>query len=251
MNLINTAIKFVEACSDDRREEGFSLVEMLVVITIIAVLSTTTIMYFLRTMKSRGTQAAGSVFEAAFSRARQEAGTTRVPHYLVFCNNMKEEQGELMIVREDPQDGNESFDFNVSKKKPEDPSNSKDDLIKNGEFSFTERVFFVMENSVLGDSPPFWIKFGADSSIIDSSSGDSPPKKDQSWRYLKTKSTEKYWKNSDLQIIKLHSMPQSTGNNACSGDVSNYNNLMNDFVLVDWEAITGKVSGLYYAKEKE
>lgn len=239
------------------RENGFTLVEILVVITIIAVVGTSLALYGITNLESKGARSAKLKFEAAFTRAQQEARTTRIPHYLVFCNNTEQGNGEMMIVREAVHDDCDGFSFKPSTRKSKDGCN--DSLVEDGEFSLSEDMYFVMDESPVLDpsSEQHWIKFGADSSIVDSSGltnkKENPAQVDRTWRYAESPTVNKVWGGSDLQIVQLLNLPDGVEKEQCPGTIEkqkgHLEGRMEDFVVVDWEAVTGKISRTYYADE--
>jgi prepilin-type N-terminal cleavage/methylation domain-containing protein len=80
----------------DRRRAGFTLVELLVVVSIIVIMATMSVYLIGGFFKGSSVKEGGRIVSAAFARARQQASTTRKVHFLVF--NMSD---SIMRLHED------------------------------------------------------------------------------------------------------------------------------------------------------
>jgi len=200
-------------------EGGFTLVEMLAVITIIVILATTSTLFFLQFTQSRGLRAAATEFESTFNQASRLASNTRQPHYLRFQRGSDQTKARLSIIRDvDPED---SDDPNVG---------SLDRMV-------SQQSLPPFAQLALGDHPdagpavnnnssgPWWVKFAGDGSMIDAS-GDNP-------------------------IDNNRSMNEIGASDPSSGNAHDFLifRKSGDRVYIDWEPVVGKIVGKVFGRK--
>jgi prepilin-type N-terminal cleavage/methylation domain-containing protein len=66
------------------RASGFTLIELLIVVAIIGIIVSMSVFMIGALFKGSSVKSGGRVVQAAFARARQQASTKRLNHYLVF-----------------------------------------------------------------------------------------------------------------------------------------------------------------------
>lgn len=210
------------------RRRGFTVIELLVVITIIIIVTAASGLYFTDIMQSRGMRESARLVEQAFDRARQQAANQYIPVYIIFHNDedLAGGTGVMFIVEEI--DGVEGPDFDLSSR-----SAGGDRLVETIEMP--DRIEFDLGGD---DSPPlfqgispYWIKFGQDGSIIGASAAPDNPtyalEEQNTWRDT-GEAPENPEEDADL-VLKRE-----------SGDV------ITERVFMDWDPLMGRIMKTYY-----
>jgi prepilin-type N-terminal cleavage/methylation domain-containing protein len=83
-----------------KREGGFTLIELMVVIIIIVIMTGITLAMMNVFMKDQGIRAAGNLVQNTLSLCRQLAAEKRVMHFVVFSNNDSEGCGVMKTYKD-------------------------------------------------------------------------------------------------------------------------------------------------------
>jgi len=106
------------------RRRGFTLFEMLVVITIIVILTGSSVALISNMFRGQGVRHASAQVRAAFANAKQFAANQRIMHFMVFINkqvNGADESGVIEIHKDADQNRTYNGDLTVGTSDP-DPS---------------------------------------------------------------------------------------------------------------------------------
>ena len=93
---------------DRSRRSGFTLMELLVVISIIVIVATMSLPFLAMLRKGTSLKHSAEIFEMELVKGRQEAINKRQQHYLLIFNASDDSQGYIELWRDD--DNDETWD---------------------------------------------------------------------------------------------------------------------------------------------
>lgn len=213
---------------DPSKHSGFTIVELLVVISIISILVTSSTVMVLQFIESRGLRENGRIFEMVFERARQLAQSEGDDHFVIIEDETENAPPRLIIVKDMNRDGR-PLEFS----REPSPQAGEDLLVDEYELSKHVRVHVGEEEgagplvSGTGGNDRYWIRFSPDGTI--NGAGIAPRSPRVAYRLNRT------WRES--------SQPPTVEN-------EQYDFLMSrasgEKLFFDWEPAVGKIVTTYY-----
>ncbi len=197
---------------------GFTLIEMLVVIAIIAILVSSTSVFFLEFTQSQGLRSAATEFESAFNQAQREASNTRQGHFLVFKRQSGDRSARLVIVKDVNRNGDLDY-----------PSGNDEMVLQHSMQPFVHLALDGDDGAgptVNNGTGPWWILFASDGSISSSSGTDGNPSQNP---FTENRSMGEIGTSSPTMSNNVHDflITRRTGHK----------------VFIDWEPVVGKIVG--------
>lgn len=216
-----------------KRLSGFTLIEMLVVISIIAIAMTAFTFVVIRFMESHGLRGNGRVFESVFNQARQLAVSKGETHFVIIRNDTENSPPQFLIVQDLNADG-------VPRGYNREPNQTAGEDLLVGEYEVSDLIEVALgddtvENQeaagplVQGDdgNGEYWIRFGPDGTITGGSFAPRDPR--IAYRLNRT------WRGTN--------QPPNLSNRR-------YDFLMTrksgEKLFFDWEPAVGKIVSTYY-----
>ncbi len=206
-------------------ENGWTLVELLVVISIIMILVSVSSVYFIQITKQGGMTDGMQMFRSSYKLARSKATSSGFPHFLVF-HNESDRTATAVVVKDTNRNGKLNFD--TSSMSGDDELVESYDMPKFVNFRLgTKKAPPLFKSS--GPGGEYWIKFASDGTIA----GASKDPTDNQVAFKKNNT----WRDTGAA---------PTGPTSC--DLIMAHTRTNEIVYVDWEPAGGNVKD-YFDRE--
>jgi Tfp pilus assembly protein FimT len=205
---------------------AFTLLELLVVITIIIIMTTISILMLGMFLQGQRVKSGGRIVMAAFNKARQLAASERVWHFLVFDTNTTPQQ--LVIWRDNSRDFRLQYNVAWTPSQPanvDKPADGQDPIVLPDNVVFLTRS---TNNALWNLSPMPHLAFRADGTI--GTENQSPVPVDRSFVSGGTHSAHAQYQSSIADLTLEQTGAPGT-------------------LYIDYSFPTGKVIKMHYYKE--